>query len=66
MNKDNLRGWRKRHGLTRRELARLLGVTPMALAYWEWGTRRIPALLSLALEALENRLRKEKGHGPVS
>ena len=44
----------------------MLGITPMALAYWEWGSRGIPALLPLALEALENRLSKEKDHGPVS
>jgi transcriptional regulator with XRE-family HTH domain len=59
MDKDTLKEWRKRQGLTRKELAGMLGVTPMALAYWEWGTRRLPALLPLALEALENRLRKE-------
>jgi hypothetical protein len=37
----------------------------MAVAYWEWGHRRIPPLLPLALEALEHRLNKEKYHGSV-
>jgi len=49
--------------LTQKGLALALGVTPMAVAYWEWGKRRIPALLPLALEALENRMRKEQEHG---
>ena len=60
MDKDTLRGWRKQQGLTRRELGGMLGVTPMALAYWEWGNRQIPALLPLALEALEYQ---QKGGG---
>jgi transcriptional regulator with XRE-family HTH domain len=66
MNKEALKDWRKGQSLTRKKLAGMLGITPMALAYWEWGKRGIPALLPLALEALENRLRKEKDHGPVS
>jgi transcriptional regulator with XRE-family HTH domain len=60
MDKDGLRDWRGKKGLTRKGLAGLLGVTPMALAYWEWGKRGIPALLPLALEALEHRLKEEK------
>jgi len=35
----------------------------MAVAYWEWGQRRIPPLLPLALEALENRMKEEKLNG---
>ena len=58
MDKDGLRDWRKQKGLTRKGLAGLLGVTPMAVAFWEWEKRSIPALLPLALEALENRLQK--------
>ena len=30
----------------------------MTVARWEWGTIRIPALLPLALEALEHRFEK--------
>ena len=58
MNRAELAEWRKRHGMTRKELASLLGVHLMALAYWEWGKRRISPLLPLALEALENRIQK--------
>ena len=36
---------------------------PHTVARWEWGTIRIPALLPLALEALENRIRKEQNMG---
>ena len=35
----------------------------MAVAFWEWGRRRIPPLLPLALEALENRFNKGDGDG---
>ena len=43
----------------------------MAVAFWEWGRRRIPPLLPLALEALEYRITKEAGykekdHGDLS
>jgi transcriptional regulator with XRE-family HTH domain len=60
MERRALKAWRQEQGLTQKGLALALGVTPMAVAYWEWGKRRIPALLPLALEALENRLRKEE------
>ena len=35
----------------------------MTVARWEWGTIRIPALLPLALEALEQRLKKGDDDG---
>jgi transcriptional regulator with XRE-family HTH domain len=57
MDREALRVWRRRQGLTQRQLAEMLGVSNMAVAYWEWGKRSIPALLPLALEALENRLK---------
>jgi DNA-binding transcriptional regulator YiaG len=63
MDRAEVAKWRKAHGMTRRELAGRLGVHHMAVAYWEWGHRRIPALLPLALEALENRIRKEQENG---
>jgi hypothetical protein len=44
-------------------LASLLGVHLMAVAYWEWGKRRIPAMLPLALEAVENRLNEGNTRG---
>jgi transcriptional regulator with XRE-family HTH domain len=59
MDKEGLKTWRRQQGLTQRQLAEMLGVSTMAVAYWEWGKRSIPALLPLALEALENRMKKE-------
>jgi len=61
MTKEALKHWRKGQGLTRKKLAGMLGVTPMALAFWEWGDRSIPPLLPLALEALDNRIQKAGG-----
>jgi transcriptional regulator with XRE-family HTH domain len=59
MDKEGLKTWRGQQGLTQRRLAEMLGVSTMAVAYWEWGKRSIPTLLPLALEALENRMKKE-------
>lgn len=61
-----LRNWRQKWGLSQAKLGKTLGVSTMAVAYWEWGHRRIPALLPLALEALENRMRKEQEYGSTS
>jgi DNA-binding XRE family transcriptional regulator len=65
MDKATLKAWRQRQRLTQRELAKLLGVTPMCVAFWEWGKRRIPPFLPLALEALENRRKKGGSDGSV-
>jgi hypothetical protein len=35
----------------------------MTVARWEWGTIRTPALLPLALEALEHRMMKGGNDG---
>ena len=66
MTNQDFKNWRTKWGLSQGKLAKALGVRSMTVARWEWGTIRIPALLPLALEALENRLSKEKNHGPVS
>jgi DNA-binding XRE family transcriptional regulator len=66
MTNQDFKGWRTKWGLSQGKLAKALGVRSMTVARWEWGTMRIPPLLPLALEALENRLSKEKNHGPVS
>jgi DNA-binding transcriptional regulator YiaG len=59
MTNQDLKSWRTERGLSQGKLAKVLGVRSMTVARWEWGVMRIPALLPLALEALENRLRKE-------
>jgi DNA-binding transcriptional regulator YiaG len=66
MTNRDFKNWRTKWGLSQGKLAKALGVRSMTVARWEWGTIRIPALLPLALEALENRLSKEKNHGPIS
>ena len=58
MTNHELRSWRLAKGLTQARLAEALGVRSMTVARWEWGALRIPALLPLALEALENRMRE--------
>jgi transcriptional regulator with XRE-family HTH domain len=63
MDRQALRVWRKQAGLTQKEMARLLGVHYMALSFWELGKRRLPGLLPLALEALENRMKEGKIDG---
>ena len=60
MTNRDFKNWRKARGLSQGKLAKALGVRSMTVARWEWGTIRIPALLPLALEALENRIRKEQ------
>ena len=61
-----IRPWRKRHGLSQTELARLLGLPEperggrITVLRWERGVNPPPPLLWLALEALERRL--EENH----
>jgi transcriptional regulator with XRE-family HTH domain len=54
-----LKEWRKEYGLSQKRLAQALGISVQAVAHWEQGLRRLPALLPLALEALGNRMRRE-------
>ena len=63
MDGTSLRTWRQKRGLSQAKLSKALGVSTMAVAYWEWGHRRIPPLLPLALEALEIRFHKGEGNG---
>ncbi len=52
MTPEELRTWRREHGLSRRALAEKLGVSSGALYWWETGQRRIPGPLVLALRYL--------------
>jgi predicted transcriptional regulator len=62
MTGEDLKNWRKRWDITQIELARLLGTYQETISRWEREKRGIPSHLSLALEALEHRL-KEGRHG---
>ena len=61
MTGSELKQWRKKWGITQVELARMLGTYQVTIARWETGARRIPFLLPLAIEALENRMRQAEG-----
>jgi transcriptional regulator with XRE-family HTH domain len=63
MTGEDLLRWRKRQGLTQKELADLLGVRNMTIYRWECGMRSISPYLTLALEALENRMKKGGENG---
>lgn len=58
MTGQDLKNWRKKCGITQIELARQLGTFQETISRWERDKRAIPSYLSLALEALENRLKK--------
>jgi predicted transcriptional regulator len=60
MTGEDLRNWRTKWGITQGELARQLGTYQETISRWERGKRGIPSHLSLALEALENRMKKER------
>jgi DNA-binding transcriptional regulator YiaG len=55
MTPADLTAWRETHALTKVELARLLGVQPLAVSRWEGGARSIPPFLRLALDELARR-----------
>ena len=63
MDGMELRAWRQKWGFSQAKLGKALGVSTMAVAFWEWGRRRIPPLLPLALEALEYRMKEEGKYG---
>jgi excisionase family DNA binding protein len=56
MNKDELKQYRERIGLTQGELSKALGVANNTVSRWELGQRSIPVFLPLALETIERRL----------
>jgi predicted transcriptional regulator len=53
-----LKLWRKRWSITQVDLAKMLGTYQVTIARWETGARKIPFLLPLALETLENRMKE--------
>jgi DNA-binding XRE family transcriptional regulator len=56
MNKDELKQYREKIGLTQGELSKALGVANNTVSRWELGQRSIPEFLPLALETIERRL----------
>lgn len=63
MTGEDLKIWRKKWGITQGKLAQLLGTYQETISRWERETRGTPSHLSLALEALENRLKKGERDG---
>ncbi len=56
MEKDELRQFRERIGLSQGELSKRLSVAGNTVSRWELGERKIPKFLPLALETIERRL----------
>jgi transcriptional regulator with XRE-family HTH domain len=59
MDADELKGKRKALEMTQAQLAEALGVNIMTVSRWERGLRSIPSHLSLALEAIEAKHKKQ-------
>ncbi len=55
MDKDALKKFREKVGLTQSGLADALSVANNTISRWELGTRAIPEFLPLALETIERR-----------
>jgi predicted transcriptional regulator len=66
MKGEDLKNWRKKWSITQIELARLLGTYQETISRWERDKRGIPSHLSLALEALEHRMKEGGKDGTVS
>jgi len=58
VNRLQVKAWRKAHGLSQPQLARLLGVSVSAIMRWEAGERDVPPYLHLALRGLEPQLKE--------
>jgi DNA-binding XRE family transcriptional regulator len=65
MEGKELKNWREKHNLTQLELSQWLRVDRATVGRWEVGLRAIPPFLFLALEAIENRLKKGGGKSQV-
>jgi transcriptional regulator with XRE-family HTH domain len=55
MTIKELKAWRKKHGYSQSQLAKVLLVTPLTISRWERGDRHIPSFLHLALECVERK-----------
>jgi transcriptional regulator with XRE-family HTH domain len=55
---DDVKAFRKRHGLTQLKLAYLMDVTPGAISKWEH-QRTVPRWVELALKGLEVELAEQ-------
>lgn len=60
MKADQIKTWRQARNLSQSALAALLKVDVMTVSRWERNEREAPSFLSLALEALGQKL---KGKG---
>jgi DNA-binding XRE family transcriptional regulator len=60
MTANQLRDWRQEHGLSRKELAEILGVHWMTVTAWEVGKQDPPKYLSFALRGIEVEIFTEK------
>jgi len=63
MTPKELQKWRKRHGYSQIQLAKILGVATQTVYRWENEKRDIPSFLHLALECLELKGGGLKGEG---
>jgi transcriptional regulator with XRE-family HTH domain len=53
MTRDELQAWRKAHGLSQVQLAKLLDVHAMLLSKWERGVHAVPRWVPRMLEILD-------------
>lgn len=53
VTRHQLRTWRKKHGLSRKELAQILDVHWMTVTAWEVGKQEPPKYLRFALRGIE-------------
>jgi DNA-binding XRE family transcriptional regulator len=56
---NELKEFRERHNLTQQALATLLGNDRQSIYNWERGATPAPAMLGLALQALEEKLQNQ-------
>jgi DNA-binding transcriptional regulator YiaG len=63
MKGNDLKKWRQRWGFSQARLAKLFGVDVITVSRWERGVQEPTPLLSLALEALEHRIKEASKNG---